>query len=293
MNVINKYSQSPYEFEYIELTKFDEEDIKKYCDFARNNFLKEVSNWNIEKNTYWTTRFYIAIKYIYSSSVLISSLEHAEGTNLQIVLPYLTYYSILTCARTVILTSPNALDPIEKLIGKDLSHENIINRATDILAKLNKNIKQEFLDIIKICKDNRELFSYKFPATGLDLIRSNKNITKKYYYNCRLLCELAQLNSSILSNLLTKKVDKIHFDIDGSCDSIFNNCFMYEGRVDEEDYYRAGYIARKIKRPWLLSFMMTEGMTEDFFGSWCNGTEEGFDDQYNPDENWRILFPVP
>ena len=40
---------------------------------------------------------------------------------------------------------------------------------------------------------------------------------------------------------------------------------------------------------------MTEGMVEDFFGSWCSDDDEdeNYEDVYNPDQNWRIIFPVP
>lgn len=38
--MINNYFDSPYTFEYTELTKFSEIDIKKYCNCIKNNFQK-------------------------------------------------------------------------------------------------------------------------------------------------------------------------------------------------------------------------------------------------------------
>jgi hypothetical protein len=39
---------------------------------------------------------------------------------------------------------------------------------------------------------------------------------------------------------------------------------------------------------------MSEGMVEDFFGAWCSREDtDDEDDIYNPDTNWRIIFPVP
>lgn len=36
---------------------------------------------------------------------------------------------------------------------------------------------------------------------------------------------------------------------------------------------------------------MTEGMVEDFFGAWCSDVDD--ETLYNPDIDWRIIFPVP
>ncbi|MPN24169.1 hypothetical protein SDC9_171563 [bioreactor metagenome] len=37
---------------------------------------------------------------------------------------------------------------------------------------------------------------------------------------------------------------------------------------------------------------MTEGMVEDFFGAWYSDLDEE-EQIYNPDIDWRIIFPVP
>jgi hypothetical protein len=41
--------------------------------------------------------------------------------------------------------------------------------------------------------------------------------------------------------------------------------------------------------------MMSEGHVEDFFGSWCNNENkrDQKDGDFNPDENWGIIFDVP
>jgi len=61
--------------------------------------------------------------------------------------------------------------------------------------------------------------------------------------------------------------------------------------IDAEDSYRLGYIQRKVSRPYSIINTMTEGMVEDFFGAWCSDSDD--EDEYNPDANWRIIFPVP
>lgn len=107
---------------------------------------------------------------------------------------------------------------------------------------------------------------------------------------CCLLCEIAQLQSAVLEAAITKHV-KQQYEIDEmevmSVCIYGNTCFQ----IDQEDCYRLNYITRKVRRPFSIINTMTEGMVEDFFGAWCSDADD--EDVYNPDENWRIIFPVP
>ena len=109
---------------------------------------------------------------------------------------------------------------------------------------------------------------------------------------CALLSEIAQLQSAILESAITKHCTE-KYEID---DEELSKLYSYgeEGFrfIDPEDGYRLGYIKRKVSRPYSIINTMTEGMVEDFFGAWCS-LEENPEDVYNPDENWRIIFPVP
>lgn len=73
--------------------------------------------------------------------------------------------------------------------------------------------------------------------------------------------------------------------------------YIYGGKelsiVDSEDLYRLGYIERKIKKPYNLHMMMSEGLVEDFFGAWYPENDTNLNLLYNPDANWQIIFPVP
>lgn len=299
MDISNKWLTRELCFEYEELEEYSEKDLKKYYNWVRSLFKKEIKKvWDIKKNTLWATRFYIAIKYIYSATILTSSLQYAEENNLQIVIPYLTYYSLLTCSRAMILTRPDSLESLDSI--RKITHTKIINIASDIIEKLNTEKSKDFKHIIDICKINRELFSYDFPGSGLSILKDTKGTTDKFYDYCKLLCELAQLNSTILEielniNKVNGTISKENFDINDEICEDFMNCFVYgenEKTIDWEDAYRASYIKRKIKQPLNLRAMMTDGMTDDFIGNYCSKKEEKKND-YNPDHNWHILFPLP
>lgn len=125
-DVIRKYSQSPYASpEYTELYSFDENEIQKYCEWVKKNYTTIVKDWNVDVNTYWTAKFYLATKFIFITNLFISSFEYAKDKNLKITLPYLIYYSLLTISRCLILTSP--LD--NKEITFKRTHELIIKET--------------------------------------------------------------------------------------------------------------------------------------------------------------------
>lgn len=276
---IRKYSHSLYvEPQYSELYSLEELKIEKYCNWVRNNYSEIVSSWDIEKNTFWTAKYYLATKFLFITNLLLKSYEYAKEKNLKIILPYFIYYSLLTASRSLILTSP-----FENMNIK-LSHSKIINKTSDIISKIDNQKSIEYKNIILLAKNNRELFSYKFPASGLRLINDNSNEIIK---QIKLIRELSLLNSQILDVLLEKIEDNTVFKINEDLESIIYQLFDYDGKIDENDYYNANYICKKIKRPYPLNFMLSEGMEEDLYLSWA--PEEENDELFVPPEfifNW-------
>lgn len=68
----------------------------------------------------------------------------------------------------------------------------------------------------------------------------------------KLIRELSLLNSQILDVLLEKFEDNTVFKINEDLESIIYQLFDYDGKIDENDYYNANYICKKIKRPYPL-----------------------------------------
>ncbi|KAF2512821.1 hypothetical protein EYY60_06855 [Flavobacterium zhairuonense] len=276
-------------FEYNNIdAEFSDAEVTKNLESLKKEFSKLSKNWNDQLNTQWVVRDYIAIKMILSSSVLLNSLEFANEKNLRIVEPYLIYYSLLNCSRAVILTSPFSDWNNEELFI--MTHQKTINILGDIVSKYNKEKGNNIKAFIDWAREYREIFSYKFPANGLN----NKHLSLNDAIEiCRLLCEIAQLQSKVLENAISKNV-KTDFDLDWKILSIG---YSYGEKnfkfIDKEDGYRLDYITRKQKRPFSLHLTMTEGMVEDFFGAWYPEDDSNLDEIFNPDSNWRIIFPVP
>lgn len=273
-------------FEYKELySTFGEKVIEVRINDLRPYFAEIAKSYNIKSNTQWIIRTCLASKMILASSVLLTSAQYAKSKNLRIVEPYLLYYPLLSCARAVIFTYPHVgwNDDLTTM-----THSKTINLVGDIVAKCDKEKGEEIKKLIDWAREYREIFSYKFPANRLTghLINFEKVVA-----GCRLLCEIAQLQSAILEAAITKHVTQ-QYGID---EMEVIRTYLYGEKnfqfIDSEDGYRLNYIQRKVTRPFSIINTMTEGMVEDFFGAWCSDLDDN--DVYNPDENWRIIFPVP
>ena len=198
------------------------------------------------------------------------------------------YYSLLSCARAVVFTNPR-YEWKEELVT--MNHSKTINIIGDIVSRYDKEEGKGIKSFIDKSRIYREIFSYKFPAEGLRGMNLN---FEKVVEVCSLLAEIAQLQSAILESAITKH-SKEKYDID---EVELRKLYSYGEKgfkfFDSEDGYRLDYIKRKVSRPYSIINTMTEGMVEDFFGSWCSDDEdENYEDVYNSDQNWRIIFPVP
>ena len=268
---------------------FTEEDIEKGKFKLNNNFSKIVQQWDSVLNSEWVVRNYLAVKMIMSSTVMLTSLSYSKSKNIRVTEPYLIYYSLLNVCRAVLFTSP-IVEWKEGAI-MEATHSKIINIVGDAVSQFNKEAGTNIKEVLERARDYRELFSYKFPANGIG------DFSVSYHEAvsvCSFLAELAQLQSEILENRNFKRIDietKLNRDI-------LKKAFIYQGKKcyfgDDEDWYRLDYISRKQPFPVNLYFTLTEGMVEDFFGAWYDYTDENDDiDKYNPDDNWRLIFPMP
>lgn len=228
---------------------------------------------------------------IYSASIMVSSLRYAEDKNINIVKPYLSYYAVLTCCRALLFVLPNQQWKESGFI--DARHTKIANIVRDTCSKLGQEFGELIYHDIVQLKDNRELFSYRFPASGI--IEEYSKINSDYIKNiCGLLCEISQLTSEQIENYYIKNFTDCKPEVDMNYEYI-KKAFLYTTNdisiIDDEDLSRIDYISRKQPFPTSIWMTMSEGMTEDFFGAWC--PEDDSTDLYNPDVDWQIIFQVP
>lgn len=273
-------------------SEFDDFELLTYRNKLLQKFSILTKNWTNELHSEWTARMFLAAKMICASTLLLNTLNYSKRKNIRLTEPYLLYYSIFNCCRTLTFTHPLQIWRNGELISD--SHARVIKNTGSILDQINKDKSKDLLALIKITKDYRELFSYKYPADGLrneTIFRdvNLENITKK----CRLLCEIAQFTSECFETSYEKHCSTNDYSL---TEDNLEICLSYQGDnyslTDDEDTYRISYIMRKVKRPYNIYFTMTEGMIDDFFGSWLASDEDDVD-SFDPDERLINIFELP
>lgn len=261
-------------------------DIANYCDRTRGQFTTLARQWNATLNTEWFARHYLALKMILASSVMMSSCRYAEKKNLRIVEPYLLYYATLSCCRAVVFTLPEQRWD-DRLYA--LTHSKTINVGVDAIKQLSKTLSAEVEATARTALEQREMFSYKFPAEGIPRLAAPADWPSVQRI-CRLLGEVAQLRTEILHAAVEKHAGPLPaLDMEA-----LKKCFEYPGLsgtvVDEDDLHRVFFWKRQMAGPFNLNLLATEGLVEDYFGSW--EPDDGIEstaDVYSPD--WRVIFP--
>jgi hypothetical protein len=277
-----------YEYELLR-SKFSLSEITNYKTSLLEQYSKLTKEWNDDLHSEWTARMFLAAKMIYSSTLLLNSLDYSLKKNLRIVEPYLLYYSLLNCCRCLIFTLPTQLWKDGNLIIE--THNKIGNVASDCIKRISIPNGIELHKLITITRDYREFFSYRFPGNGLKNETQFKEINIHTIAEaCKLICEISQFNSECMEQSFSKNCKKTVFFLK---ENILELCFTYNGNnlsiIDEEDVSRIAYIFRKQKRPCNIFYTMTDGMTDDFFGSWVS-EDNGNDDFFNPDERPIKIF---
>lgn len=300
-----------FDFYFFEIYKVKHEQVKKFSDKYYQRFLslcKDDTGQLVMTsgiNTEWILRSYCATKMIMAATLLLNSAQYCINKNILIAVPYLLYYAALSSARGLLYVSP--FDQTKDLDGlMTITHSKVLNVVPDLISNhFDRELGKKIKTLLCFLRNQRELFSYKFPATGIsDDINFDETVKI-----CGLLAELTELSSwqiqKIYENKFINDIKKreIAYGTWMILDKeIIQKTYVYSSKnitgdeirwIDSEDWYRINYIERKVKYPTSVSNTMTEGMTEDFFGAWYDNEEDNEADKFNPDKDWNLIFPIP
>jgi len=255
---------------------------------VRQAYAKDhTKKWSDERYTEWLTRHYLAVKMMMSATILLTSHRYAERKNLKIVEPYLLYYACVCCCKALIYTLPDKEWQRDSLTK--MSHQKVISISVDALARLSAQLSSTCRKLLPQLKAYRELFSYRFPALGFKAVRGYVVDSTLIVKVCAIFCEVAQLNSECFEASIRKNVRGNYQPSGDVIRASFAYPFLNDEIEDDDDYYRIGYFLRKSKQPSNLLDMATEGMMEDYFGSWTVAASDA--DSYDPETNMQIIFP--
>lgn len=280
------YAGRSWIYEFHSIPRYcDEETVAQTSGCLFQKIAPITKDWNDNWNSEWILRIYFAAKMILASSIMAQSLEFAKAKNLRAVISYLDYYTVFNMLRSILLTNPSVSWNNGEILKT--SHKKTINVSIDILSQFNKEVANKINTHSTYLKAFRELISYRAPSSGGSFQKTDIDVIEI----CRLLAEIAQLQSELIEASILKNV-KGNFSLKTEAiDHICNNEIDGFTFRDNEDRYRMEYLQRKYPLPTNILHIMSEGHVEDFFGSWCALNKEG--GQFDPDNNWRILFDVP
>jgi hypothetical protein len=280
-------SDMPYAYEaLLELGADDE--IRNYIKRTHELVTPIARDFDERANTEWLIRSYIALKFVLGATLLGNSALHARADNVQVCLPYLTYYTMLNCARAFILTLP-CVD-WKGLVTIEATHRAILRSSSDKLKRLGARHAHQQDKRLWAAKSQRDLFSYRFPASGLAIFGGDLVTTEDAIQTAKLFVDLAQVNLSCLE----AKVRKFQPEVHGvsEVEDVWNMMRYdgaYEQHIDDEDYYQVGRFIRRKHKVASLIGLAREGLVDDFFGAWSDPDRS---DGFSPDHNINLLLDL-
>lgn len=285
----NEFAKRKWFYQFRTLNSIcSEDDFEKWWKKKHQALAKYTKNWDDKKQSEWIIRNLLSAKMIMSSTLKINSLDFAISSNLKVVESYLEYYSVLQSMRALILNLYSQDWKDATLLNQN--HHSLINTVCSLIMELNPEIGNQFKENITRLKANRELVSYRAPSSGIRWKDPNVDIK----FICTIFCELAQVFSEMLEEILLKKGNSI-YEL-----KLEEFTILYNPKIDNfifpdnEDMFRVEYILRKNPRPTNLLHILTEGHVDGFFEAWLSSEDETTDSSiFNPATNRTIIFDLP
>lgn len=286
---VQKLTGSEFCYYYRELTHAaNEEQVQAYCRAVKDRFVPIAKALDEHSNAIWVLRHYLAIKFAMAAAVLSGSAQYALDQNLLLGVPYFNYYALLHCCRSFLLTSPDVEWGGAKTVK--MTHGKIINLTSDLMKRLDSELARRCKEQLESARDHRELYSYRFPGGGPTIVDDAAFDPDRAADTGRLIAELAMLNSECFQASLTKHGPQIK-QIPEIPDHEWADIYEISGAriIDHEDRYRFRKYLRGWTRVSTLEVMASDGLIEDFYGSWC-ADEDDNESLFNPDDYTRHIL---
>jgi len=291
-NSLDRLSGSRFAYEYNRLERLaDPVDLSAYAQRTRALFAPVAKAFDDDLNTEWLLRSYLALKLILHATIMGTSAQFSEDKNIQVSVPYLGYYMLHSACRAFLLTCPDM-----KWTGPSsaqFSHKRAIDEAVNILKRLGPKVSEDVAKGLHAAKAQRELFSYDFPMSGMRAAGARLISLEDAVSLAGFFAEMAHLNTACLEGAVIKHQPNRAFALIEDRAWALMDHELADGEIhfDDEDWAWLGRLYRSHSAPLALTALVTEGMTEDFFGAWT-ASDDNREDTYDPDDNWRLLLDL-
>lgn len=281
-------SRSQYCLGYRELlTEADFVQISRYCEDAREKFTPIAKTFTPEANSRWLLRHYLAIKFVSAAALLAGSAQFSFNKNLLLAVPYFNYYALLNACRALVLTSPRTTWDGANTI--EMTHEKTLNLTADYMRELDPKRRAQWREHMARLRNERELYSYRFPLSGPDFIGRDRLDPAAAIALTRLVAELAHLNTECFEAVLAKHVGD-EMPVVELQDHDWAAAYKIVGgasEIDHADRYRFLRLRTGWRTVSPLELMISEGLMDDLYGSWCGEDAEG---DFNPDDYQGLIL---
>jgi hypothetical protein len=186
---------------------FTETAVRPVTERLLARYAKLTKSWNDDENSSWVLRLFMAAKLVMMATLQVNSLRFAGDVNLRVIGPHLRYYALLSLSRAVCLTLPE-IDWADGSI-LTMNHERAIGQTILHVQAFDKKAAGALNSFIRSAKAQRELIDYRAPSTG----DANLEPMQQLEPHCRLLGELAQMNSELLEVSFEKHTSGAGFSI--------------------------------------------------------------------------------
>lgn len=261
--------------------------LNQYCESNRRSLRQCSSDFTVLDNSRWVLRNYLAIKFVTASALLLGSAKYAYSNNLFLGLPYFNYYAVLNACRAFLLTSPKIAWNEGKSVR--MSHQSIINRTVDLMR--NFDHQGSLKDQLNKLRDYRELFSYRFPLSGPELVGRESLSPQNVIHLARLIAEVASLNSECLQGFLRFSASP-DLAVSPPDDDMLVSGYLIAGvrAEDYEDRYRFSKFVSGWHTVSTLELMASDGLMEELYGSWTDPNREDGCSKFNPDDYDKLVL---
>ena len=267
---ISDFTGSRYCYPYRELAhQAAPEQIRDYCNAIRNRFLPIAKVFTGVDNSRWVLRHFLALKFSISAAILSGSAIYARDHNLLMGAPYFNYYALLNCCRAFLMTAPDI-----EWRGRptlEMTHSKILNVTGDLMRRLDGAPQRQWSEKLRLAREHRELYSYQFPGTGLRFVGHGACDPDDTADFARLIVELAMLNSECFEACLFKHAEE-KVSTPTLADHALGQVYEIAGIHirDAYDSERLGKLVARWGRVSTLEVMASDGMIEDFYGSYAS-----------------------
>jgi len=259
--------------------------LEKHCDRIYQQYCNLFSDATYLLNVEWLLRHFNASKKITISALFYTQTNYLLDHNIKNISFYSIYYSLFNALSSNILMFPQlSLTQVQKV-----SHAKVFNHISNYLVK-HGIYEEETINTLNELKLMREAYSYHLPLGGSFSRDGEKlhfdKLFSKLSNTLIHVIQLTDLYSYLAHYAWEKKVgkaldqyDEFQFEVDQMFFS-FIELHDHLGKyclIDDDDYYRQGYVLRKWPTPFPISWFITEKMCEDLECGWEDEDDTGYE----------------